>query len=96
MTRPYLIMLTPLLLFGAVFLFIRYITCIFMNPKKAWHIALMLDEADNVGANGEVNTTISARAARARNAGRRWGCLLCWLLDRIQSHHCDNSLKDRP
>ena len=36
--------------------------------------------------------TISARAATARINGHRWGCVLCWLLDRVQQGHCDKAL----
>lgn len=93
MTRVYLAMLLPLLFVGAVFVFIRYLACVFVNAPKAWNIAKMVDETCNVGANGQINTTISARAARARNSGRRWGCALCWILDRIQANHCANSIR---
>jgi hypothetical protein len=37
--------------------------------------------------------TISQRAAIARNAGKRWGGVLCALLDFVVRHHCDNALK---
>lgn len=93
MNRLYLILLTPLLFVGGLWSALRYLTCIVMNPAKAWNIAFQLDEMANVGANGEKNTTISARAARARNAGKTWGCVLCKVLDAVQAHHCDNSLK---
>jgi hypothetical protein len=42
---------------------------------------------------GASNETISERSAKARNAGRKWGCLLCGLLDRVNPGHCDNALK---
>lgn len=41
--------------------------------------------------------TISARAWKARNRGKRWGCLLCQLLDWLDPNHCqmarDNDIK---
>lgn len=53
---------------------------------------ILLDQAGNTLAGGSPNETISERAAKARNAGRRWGCVLCGLLDRVSAGHCDNAL----
>ena len=92
--RLALLALTPLLLLGLVIITpIRYLTCVFTNTSKAWNIAKMIDETCNVDANGKVNTTISARAARAQIAGRTWGCVLCKLLNWVQANHCEDSLK---
>lgn len=44
---------------------------------------------------GASNETISERAAKARNAGRRWGCVLCGLLNRINPGHCDRALNSK-
>lgn len=93
MNRLALLLIFPLLVFGCVFSMLRYLTCIAMNTDKAWRIAFQLDEMANVGANGKQNTTISARAARARNAGKKWGCILCKVLDKAQKDHCDLSLE---
>ncbi|KVD83435.1 hypothetical protein WS62_21400 [Burkholderia sp. ABCPW 14] len=41
---------------------------------------------------GSPNETISERAAKARNAGRWWGCMLCRALDRFKRGHCDDAL----
>jgi hypothetical protein len=54
--------------------------------------AVLLDEAANTVFGGSPNETISERAAKARNAGRKWGCLLCLVLNRINPGHCDNAL----
>jgi hypothetical protein len=94
MKRVALTLLLPLLALGCLWSLWRYVWSIVFNPAKAWNIALMIDQTANVGANGKVDTTISARAARARNAGRRWGCVLCRLLDWVQTDHCDIALKD--
>ncbi|KVD81936.1 hypothetical protein WS62_23560 [Burkholderia sp. ABCPW 14] len=53
---------------------------------------VLLDEAGNTLFGGSPNETISERAAKARNAGRWWGCVLCRFLDRISKSHCDNAL----
>lgn len=53
---------------------------------------ILLDEAGNTLTGGSPNETISERAAKARNAGRRWGCILCRVLNRINPGHCDRAL----
>jgi hypothetical protein len=53
---------------------------------------VLFDEAANTLFGGSPNETVSERAAKARNAGRRWGCILCSLLDRVNRGHCDNAL----
>lgn len=54
--------------------------------------AILLDEAANTVFGGSPNETISERAAKARNAGRRWGCILCRVLGWINPGHCDTAL----
>ncbi|KGC50985.1 hypothetical protein X986_3971 [Burkholderia pseudomallei] len=56
------------------------------------NFAVLLDEAVNTIFGGSPNETISERAAKARNAGRRWGCMLCRFLDTISKGHCDDAL----
>lgn len=56
------------------------------------NLLLMLDETGNTLTGGSPNETISERAAKARNNGKRWGCILCSILDRIQANHCNNAL----
>lgn len=56
------------------------------------NLAVLLDEAGNTILGGSPNETISERSAKARDAGRRWGCLLCRLLDKINPGHCDRAL----
>lgn len=94
MRKLALIALYPLLVVALAYTALRYLTCILGNPGKAWHVALMIDETANVDANGRVDETISARAAKARNAHRHWGCILCRILDMIQKDHCDHALAD--
>lgn len=53
---------------------------------------VLLDEAANTITGGSPNETISERAAKARNAGRRWGCVLCGLLNKVNPGHCDRAL----
>jgi len=59
------------------------------------NLLIILDELGNTLTLGSPEETISSRAAKARNAGKRWGCVLCRFLDWIQPHHCDNALEDQ-
>lgn len=90
--RLVLFALYPLLLLGLILTAARYLTCVIGNAGKAWNIALMIDRTCNVDANGRVGMTISDRAALARNSGKRWGCILCRLLDAINKNHCTKSI----
>lgn len=56
------------------------------------NIAAWLDEGANVILfGGNAHETISERSAVARHDGKRWGCVLCWLLDWIVRGHCDRT-----
>lgn len=61
---------------------------------KRWLLnwILWIDEGGNVLTGGAENETISERAAKARNAGKNWGCVLCKWLDDVQPGHCDHAL----
>jgi len=56
------------------------------------NVAVWVDEGFNTLFGGSPNETISERAAKARNAGCRWGCMLCRILNWINPGHCDNAL----
>lgn len=92
MNRIVLVLLWPLLVLACLYALLRYWWAVVQNPRKALRIAYMFDEAANVAVNGYVNTTISARAGRARLRGRAWGCVLCGLLDRVSPAHCDRAV----
>ena len=93
MKRIALLALFPLLFIGLIFVAFRYLYSIIANTDKAINIAKMIDESANVGANGRVDETISARAAKAQIAGREWGCILCKILNAIQTDHCKKALE---
>lgn len=57
------------------------------------NVLVAADALLNTILGGLPDETISARAARAQQAGRRWGCILCRLLDRLEQDHCALSLK---
>jgi hypothetical protein len=61
--------------------------------RYLWDVAVMLDEAVNViFLAGNPHESISQHAAFSRQDGRRWGCVLCSVLDRISANHCANSI----
>lgn len=69
----------------------RMLYCIFSNPHRAWILAIAHDQLANAAANGDPDETISSRADRARGEGKRWGCVLCRVLDWISKDHCRKS-----
>jgi hypothetical protein len=51
------------------------------------NVLIGFDEFVNTLAGGAPGDTISGRAGRARNDGRKWGIVLCTVLDWIQPQH---------
>ena len=70
---------------------IRMAWAIITNQDRAWNIAKAYDRLGNSATNDDTVQTISSRAELARRDGKRWGCWLCGILDRIQTDHCKNS-----
>lgn len=60
--------------------------------KRFMRIAVGLDCAVSATFGGDGYTTISKRAALARQNGRKWGCVLCKWLDKVDKGHCDREL----
>lgn len=59
--------------------------------SRWWRIVKAKDQALNAAWGGSEDETLSSRAARARDRGERWGCILCRFLDRIDHRHCDEA-----
>lgn len=57
-----------------------------------FRVAVAGDDLANVAMDGMDGMTISARAGYARAAGKRWGCILCGILDWIQRDHCAKAM----
>lgn len=91
--RVWLILLLPALAIVPVLAVVRYCWAVFYSPQRAWRIAVGFDQLANVAANGDEDETISSRAAKARNAGRQWGCVLCRILDALDPEHCNKSIE---
>ncbi|HYD43665.1 MAG TPA: hypothetical protein VEA79_00210 [Phenylobacterium sp.] len=62
---------------------------------KGWPMRLLvaLDQLANALLLGLPDETISSRAAKAARRGKRWGCVLCWLLDKIDRDHCERVIE---
>lgn len=68
-----------------------------MNPVR-WMLNVLkwLDVGLNVVILCSVKVeTLSRRAARARSKNKRWGCVLCSILDTFVKDHCSKALKAR-
>ncbi len=88
MKRWALVLIAPVLLIAPILAFCHFVWAILFNPARAVRIAVGFDQLANVAANGSSTETISSRAYRAQQEGRRWGCILCRLLDKIEKDHC--------
>ena len=67
------------------------------GSSRAWPVAVANDQTLNaalVGKPGSEDETISSRAGKARIAGKRWGCILCRLLDLIDKRHCEKNIEN--
>jgi hypothetical protein len=62
---------------------------ILVNSPRSWTLAKGFDRVGNVVAGGTDDEYLSARAQRVRKQGRRWACVLCRLLDKVDPGHCD-------
>lgn len=71
--------LTPLRFAWAIF---------FGKDKRSWEILQGMDRLGNAIGNGDSSEFISTRANRAARDGKRWGCVLCKLLDKVDPGHC--------
>lgn len=81
MNRIRLLGIWLLCILASIFAALRMLWAICSNPQRAWVLAIAHDQLANAAANGDLDETISSRANRARSEGRRWGCVLCQLLD---------------
>ncbi len=71
----------------------RMVYATVVNPTRAWALSVAFDQLANAAANGDPDETISSRAGKARQMGRRWGCVLCKLLDELDPGHCDRFIE---
>lgn len=64
-----------------------------LGSDRAWSVAVANDQALNAAIGGSEDETVSSRAGKAAQSGRRWGCVLCRVLDWFDKDHCKNSIE---
>jgi hypothetical protein len=64
-----------------------------MLARWFWNVLISIDQFANTVAGGDPDETISSRAAKAQAEGKRWGCMLCMLLNQVQRDHCQRALE---
>lgn len=63
------------------------------GSARAWRLAVSFDQLANTAFGGNEDETISSRAGKAARQGKRWGCVLCKVLDWFQPNHCELSIE---
>jgi hypothetical protein len=63
--------------------------------RYTYGILIALDQLGNAILGGYPDETLSTRAAIARRSGKRWGCVLCKVLDWIDTNHCHRALRGK-
>ena len=58
-----------------------------------WNLLVSVDQFVNTVFAGNPDESISSRAAKAERAGKKWGCVLCKLLDKIDKDHCNKNIE---
>lgn len=66
---------------------------VLVGSARAWSLAIGYDQLANAAFGGNPDETISSRAGKAAKDGRRWGCVLCRLLDKFDPGHCNKSIE---
>ncbi len=70
---------------------VQMLWSIMVDSPKAWRLAKAFDRVANAATGGQDTETVSSRAHRAVTEKRRWGCILCKLLDQFEQDHCKKS-----
>lgn len=63
------------------------------GSRRAWTLAVAHDQLANAVFGGSEDETLSSRAGKAARKGKRWACVLCRLLDRLDPNHCEKSIE---
>lgn len=82
-----------LCLAAAGYSLLRMAWAVLVKPERAWLLSVSFDQLGNAAANGDPDETVSSRAGKARLMGRRWGCVLCKLLDKLDPGHCSRFIE---
>lgn len=89
--RLQMLLLYPVCVVAALVMVVWLPVAILFGSERSIRIMLASDRLANSVFGGSDRETISSRAARGRDEGRRIWCVLCRILDAIQDHHCDRA-----
>lgn len=92
-TRAALLALWLLCMVAATVAAVWMLFAALMGSPRAWRLAVSYDQLANTAFGGDEDETISSRACKAMLKRRRWGCILCRLLDKIEPDHCRRSVE---
>lgn len=56
-------------------------------------VLVSIDQLVNTIFGGFPDESISSRAAKAQLKGKKWGCVLCKILDKIDKDHCIKNIE---
>ncbi len=65
-----------------------------VGSDRAFRVAVSNDQTLNAALDGSEDETISSRAGKAARQGRRWGCILCGLLNVFDTGHCRKNIEE--
>jgi len=68
----------------------KYQECKFC--QYIWNLLISIDQLGNALAGGDPDETISSRAGK-RQHDAWWAKGLCWILDKLDTHHCKESIE---
>lgn len=91
MKRTLLLVIWLLILICLPLAMLRMLYCIATNQDKAFMQAKGFDRVGSAMTNGSDDEYISTRAYEAMIKQKRWGCILCRLLDYLERDHCKKS-----
>ena len=92
MSRAWMLMIWLLCLVASFVSAIWMLLAIAVGSDRAWSLAVSHDQLANTAFGGDEDETISSRAGKANRKGKRWACVLCKLLDKIDPNHCEKSI----
>lgn len=78
---------------AAVIASLWMLMAIVTGSRRAWTLAVAHDQLANAAFGGHEDETLSSRAGKAAREGKRWACVLCRLLDRLDPNHCEKSIE---
>jgi hypothetical protein len=88
MNRLQMLLVYPVCVAGALVTVFWMPIAILIGSPRSYRIILASDRLANATFGGSDRETISSRAYRGSQEGKRIWCLLCKLLHKVQADHC--------